>query len=467
MAFSKTRTRHQSGVDATVGERVIITIKRLGINGEGIGYLRHKIIFIPGVLPGEVVSATISNVAPSFLRGVMTHVEKPSPDRVQPSDPNYGQVGGLELNHLAYPAQVRFKDDVLRQALAKFAPRDYKDYQIKPGIGMANPTHYRYKAQFPLAVQHGQVVAGMYAPGTHDLIPITDSITQSKRTMQTINELVKLLNALHIPIYDLAHHQQGLRTLVVRESATTPEVQVTLISSVENFPGRDLLRDGIRKTMPRVTSLMENTNPNDTSLIWGPNTIHLAGEKTITEILRGHKFVLSPEAFFQLNPVQTEQLYAIALRALDLQADDRLIDAYAGVGTLGLTAAPHVAEVRGMETISAAVRDAQYNAKINGITNAQYETGKAEVIIPRWRANGWTPTALIVDPPRTGLDSALRRTIVQERPAKFVYISCNPSTLARDLVTLTEAYNVDWIQSIDMFPQTARCEAVVQLSLRK
>ncbi|WP_063515359.1 23S rRNA (uracil(1939)-C(5))-methyltransferase RlmD [Schleiferilactobacillus harbinensis] len=455
-------------VEAIVGERVIITIKRIGINGEGIGYLRHKIIFIPGVLPGEVVSATITAVAPKFLRGEMTHIEKPNKDRVQPADKNFGKVGGLELNHLAYPAQVAFKDDVLRQSLEKFAPRDYKDYQIKPGIGMANPTHYRHKAQFPLAVEKGgKIIAGMYAPGTHDLISITHSITQSPRTMQTINALVEILNALHMPIYDLQQHRQGLRTLVVRESASTEDLQVTFVSSVEDFRDRDRLVAAVKATMPAVTSVMENVNPDDTSLIWGPKTIHLAGASTITEELRGNKFVLSPEAFFQLNPVQTEELYAIALRALNLDKDDRLIDAYAGVGTLGLTAAKHVAAVRGMETIAAAVHDAQRNAEINGITNAVYEVGKAENVIPRWRKEGFTPTALIVDPPRTGLDVALRKTIVQERPPKFVYISCNPSTLARDLVTLTEAYDVDWLQSIDMFPQTARCECVVKLSLRK
>jgi 23S rRNA (uracil-5-)-methyltransferase RumA len=152
---------------------------------------------------------------------------------------------------------------------------------------------------------------------------------------------------------------------------------------------------------------------------------------------------------------------------LALSKDDKLIDAYAGVGTLGLSAARHVAEVRGMEVIPAAVRDAQHNAEINGITNAHYTVGKAEAVIPRWHKEGFIPTALIVDPPRTGLDIALRKTIIQEKPAKFVYISCNPSTLARDLITLTEAYDVDWLQSIDMFPETARCECIVKLSLRK
>ncbi|KRL13362.1 MAG: 23S rRNA (uracil(1939)-C(5))-methyltransferase RlmD [Schleiferilactobacillus perolens] len=460
-------SRTTAPVDVSVGERVIITIKRLGINGEGIGYFRHKIIFIPGVLPGEVASVTVTEVAPKFLRGVMTHIEKPSRDRVQPTDPNYGKVGGVELNHMAYAAQVAFKDDVLRQSLEKFAPRDYKDYKIKPGIGMTNHTHYRHKAQFPLAVKNGRIIAGMYAPGTHDLVSITDSITQTKRTMQAINQLVKILNAIDAPIYDFKRHQEGLRTLVVRESASTDDLQVTLISSQENFHGRDLLRDAIRRTMPQVTSLMENVNFQDTSLLWGPNTIHLSGESTITEKLRGNKYVLSPEAFFQLNPVQTEQLYNIALRALALSKDDKLIDAYAGVGTLGLSAARHVAEVRGMEVIPAAVRDAQHNAEINGITNAHYTVGKAEAVIPRWHKEGFIPTALIVDPPRTGLDIALRKTIIQEKPAKFVYISCNPSTLARDLVTLTEAYDVDWLQSIDMFPETARCECIVKLSLRK
>lgn len=194
----------------------------------------------------------------------------------------------------------------------------------------------------------------------------------------------------------------------------------------------------------------------------GPETIHLAGKEKITEVLNGLSFDLSARAFLQVNPEMTEVLYQEAFKALDLTGKEKLVDAYAGVGTIGLSVADKVREVRGMDTIKAAVDDANANAIKNGIMNAIYEVGEAESLLPLWIEDGWRPTALIVDPPRTGLADSLIKTILDITPKKFVYISCNPSTLARDLVKLTRKYNVEYIQSVDLMPQTSRCECVVK-----
>ena len=211
---------------------------------------------------------------------------------------------------------------------------------------------------------------------------------------------------------------------------------------------------------------MQNVNKGKTSLVWGDDTTLLAGKTFIQDKLEDLTFNLSARAFYQLNPYQTAKLYDEARKALELSPNDNLVDAYSGVGTIGLSLAAQAKEVRGMDIIPESIEDANENAKLNSITNAKYQVGKAEEVLPQWMAEGFHPDALVVDPPRTGLDDVLIQTILTSKPERFVYISCNPSTLARDLAQLTKTYIVDYIQSIDMFPQTARCEAVVKFTRR-
>jgi len=257
-----------------------------------------------------------------------------------------------------------------------------------------------------------------------------------------------------------------VKTLVVRAAANTDDVQVVFITNSQKLPHKRELLLKITEELPQVTSIMQNINPGKTSLIWGDETKPLAGATTITEKIDGLAFKLSARAFLQLNPAQTEVLYSEAKKALNLQPGQTVVDAYSGVGTIGLSLAGTAKEVRGMDIIPEAVDDANANAKANGITNAHYEVGTTEDLLPKWAMDGFRPDAIVVDPPRTGLDELLMDTIIAVHPTNLVYISCNPSTLAKDLVTLAEEYRVDYIQSVDMMPQTARCEAVVKLSQR-
>lgn len=221
----------------------------------------------------------------------------------------------------------------------------------------------------------------------------------------------------------------------------------------------------IKQLLPEVVSVMQNINPQKTSLIWGEETQLLMGKESITERLGDVSFELSARAFFQMNPLQTKVLYDEVKKALELSPNETLVDAYCGVGTIGLYVGKEAKEIRGMDIVAEAVADAKINAKKAG-RNAIYTTGKAETVILKWLKEGFSFDALVVDPPRTGLDEALIKAILKNRPAKFVYVSCNPSTLARDLVALTKAYRVEYIRSVDMFPQTARVEAVVKLVRR-
>ncbi|WP_409022138.1 23S rRNA (uracil(1939)-C(5))-methyltransferase RlmD [Dellaglioa sp. P0083] len=454
------------GSEIEAGSRFPLTIKRLGINGEGIGYYKRKITFVPGALPDEVVVAEVTSVADSYINAKIHKIRKQSPVRVEPKDATYSEVGGIELEHLNYKGQLAFKKDVIVQSLERYKPRGYEHYDLKETIGMQNPYEYRNKAQFQVREKDGHVIAGLYKPKSHDLVDLKEFSTQRPTTMLVIRHVVALLEELEIPIYNEEAKSGIIKTLVVRESFDTGEVQLTFITNSAKLPKKRELVMHILEELPMVTSVMQNINKGETSLVWGDETINIAGQDFIMERLGKMKFKLSARAFFQLNPVQTGVLYDEINKALNLDKNESLVDAYCGVGTVGLYVAHGAKEVRGMDTTPEAIEDARENAVLSHQENTTYEVGKAEDILPKWLEEGFVPDALVVDPPRTGLDDQLIEAINKSRPKKFVYVSCNPSTLAKDLELLTKSYRVDYIQPVDMFPQTSKVEAVVKLSRR-
>ncbi len=251
---------------------------------------------------------------------------------------------------------------------------------------------------------------------------------------------------------------------MVRVGVATGEIQLVFITNSPKLPQKNALIREINQRIPEVVSIMQNVQSKKTSLIMGDDTIHLWGKEAIEERLNELTFDLSARAFFQLNPQQTSILYQEGIKALALTKDETVVDAYCGVGTIGLSVAKQAKEVRGMDIIPQAIENAKENAKRIGAANTHYETGTAEELLPKWFKEGFKPDSIIVDPPRTGLDDKLLQAIIQQPPKKMVYISCNVSTLARDLVKLATVFRVDYLQSVDMFPQTARCEVVVKLT---
>lgn len=444
---------------------VIITIKRLGINGEGIGYYRKKIIFIPGALPNEVVVAKIIKEYPHYIDAELVRIKEKSPDRVPYPKGVDPAIGGLELAHLSYEKQLEFKRDNLLEALRKYHPRDYNKYKVKKTIPAPSEWHYRNKAQYQIEQDHGQTKLGLFAPNSHKLYDLPVMPTQSKATQETERKIKELVDKLHVAVADPFRHYDGLKTIVVRQAEATKEIQVTLITvghKIKNLPA--LSKEIIN--LPNVVSVFQNETDWRNPQVWGNKTEKLAGKNQIIDEILGKKFALSPRAFFQLNPVQTATLYSEALKFLDLKPEDTLIDAYSGVGTLGILAADQVKQVVGIETIPEAVEDAKHNVELNHLRNADYFQGSVEKVLPELQKNGVPIDALIVDPPRTGLAKSLIKTLLKIKPKTFVYISCNPSTLAQDLVLLSEAYDVRLIENVDMLPQTPRCECVVKLTLR-
>lgn len=450
-------------VHVNEGEQLTIDIKRMGINGEGIGYYERKLVFVPGALPTEKVVVEVTDDLNNFIRARLVEILTKSKDRIQPVDDYANNVGGFELENLAYPKQLEFKRDVVRQSLEKYQPNGYRRFKLLPTIGMEDPTHYRNKATFQIRKDaDGNTIAGLYKARSHDVVDLKTSALQYPLTMKVMRAIVTMIDELGIPAYDEDMNAGIIKTVVVRAAIATDQVQVTFITQSKKLLKKHQLLERIKAELPEVVSVMQNVNPGKTSLIWGEEMIHLAGRETITEVLNGLKFDLSARAFLQANPEMTSILYEQAFKALDLKGDEKLVDAYSGVGTIGLSVAKQVREVRGMDTIAEAVENANTNSVRNGIFNCLYEVGEAEDLLPEWIEGGWTPNALIVDPPRTGLADSLIDTILDIVPKKFVYISCNPSTLAQDLVKLTEKYNVEYIQSVDLMPQTSRCECVVK-----
>ena len=415
-----------------VKQRIPLKIKRMGINGEGIGFYKKTLVFVPGALKGEEVFCQVVSVKRNFVHAKLLKINKPSKFRVEPACSIYEDCGGCQLMHLRYDKQLEFKTDLLGQALKKFKPANFESYDIRPTIGMEQPQHYRAKLQFQTRSFDGSVKAGLFAEGSHRLINIDDCLVQDDLTQAIMNKVTNLLDKYKFPIYN-ERKIAGIRTVMIRRALGSTQVQLIFVTS-KSVSFTKLVKE-LTESFPEIVTIAVNYNYSKSSEIYGKETEILWGQDTIQEEVLDYSFALSPRAFYQLNPQQTEVLYGQAVEALDVGKAEHLIDAYCGVGTKSL-----------------------------GLENAHYEVGKAEDIIPRWYKEGYRADALIVDPPRTGLDDKLLKTILAYTPEKMVYVSCNVSTLARDLVSLAKVYDVNYIQSVDMFPHTARTEAVVKLT---
>ncbi|MGE6258051.1 23S rRNA (uracil(1939)-C(5))-methyltransferase RlmD [Heyndrickxia sporothermodurans] len=443
-----------------------LTIKRLGINGEGVGYFKKQVVFVPGALPGEEVVVEVTKAHPKYAEAIVKKVRKRSEFRVKAPCIVYEQCGGCQLQHLEYGQQLKEKRDILIQALERHTRFNLEEMDIRPTIGMDNPWHYRNKSQFQLGLDHGKVIAGMYSIDSHRLINIPECIVQQPVTNKVTNVVKQILADFQVPIYNEKTRKGIVRTIVTRVGIKTGQVQVMLITTKKELPRKEAIISEIKNRLPEVVSVMQNINPKRTSIVLGDETIHLSGEKIVEERLEEFTYELSARAFFQLNPEQTVQLYNEVKKAADLTGKEKIVDAYCGVGTIGLWLADGAKEIRGMDVIPEGIEDAKKNAKKHGLQNAKYFTGKAEELMPKWMKEGWRPDVVVVDPPRIGCDSKFLETILKVKPKKFIYVSCNPSTLAKDLQELNSKYKVEYLQPVDMFPQTAHVEVVVSLVLK-
>lgn len=454
--------KNVKGTGLTNGQTIPLTIKRLGINGEGVGFFKRTVVFVPGALPGEEITAEVTKVFPNRAEAKVKRLRKKSKDRVTPPCPVYEECGGCQLQHMSYQAQLREKRDIVIQSFERHAKLGEKDLTIKPVIGMEDPWNYRNKSQLQVRKQKGKVIAGLYGAGSHELVELTNCLVQHPETNRVTRQVVKILEDLNISIYHEKKRNGLVRTIVTRVGFETGQIQLVLVTSEEAIPRKALLIKEIKKRLPEVKSVIQNVNGKRTSLIFGEKTVVLEGEEVIQESLGDLNFELSARAFFQLNPLQTVKLYDEVKKAAELTGNENIIDAYCGVGTIGLWLADEAKEVRGMDVIKESIDDARKNARTHSYDSKMtYDVGKAEEVVPKWIKEGFKPNVIVVDPPRTGCDDTLLATMVKAKPDRIVYVSCNPSTLAKDAnYLMKKGYELKQLQPVDMFPQTAHVEVV-------
>jgi 23S rRNA (uracil-5-)-methyltransferase RumA len=456
------RTRSATKVHLKQGQVIEVPIRRLGINGEGVGHYEKQVVFVDGAIPGEVVRARVTQVEPKFVRAKPVEWKKKSAYRVEPACPVYRECGGCQLQHIDRRLQRRLKRELVEEAFARYA--GLEKIPIEPTIEMKEPWGYRNKAQLPVRKVGGQVAMGMFSAKSHRLVDVSDCLVQHPLVNQTLTVAREIVDRLGISIYDEKKHRGVLRHLVARIAFATEEVQLVLITRTESFPQEQAFVRIVTKRLPQVKSIVLNHNPDKTSLVFGDRTRLLWGKEKLEERLGDLVYLLSARAFFQLNPVQTVKMYDEVKKAARLTGQETVVDAYCGVGTIGLWLAGVAKRMIGMDTVPEAIADARENAKRNGITNAEFYVGEAERLLPEWANQGFKPDVVVADPPRTGLGRPFMDTLIALQVPRMVYVSCNPSTLAKDCDRLIKGgYRLVKVVPFDMFPQTAHVETVCEL----
>ncbi|NRD77726.1 23S rRNA (uracil(1939)-C(5))-methyltransferase RlmD [Bacillus sp. BRMEA1] len=431
-------------------------------DGAGVAKVEGYPLFVPNGLPGEKAKVKIIKVNKSYGIGRLIELYEPSPYRVEIPSNEKNKYGGCQLEHISYEGQLKYKENQVRQVLARIGKLE--DVAVHPIIGMNNPWHYRNKAQVPVAEKDGKLIAGFFKPRSHEIVDTNESLIQIAEVNKAVQTVKEICSKLGIPAYREETHQGVLRHIMARYGNQTGELMVVIITKTADIPHKNKMLEEIALRLPKVKSIVHNVNSKRTNVILGDKTTVLWGNEFIYDYIGDVKFAISALSFYQVNPVQTKVLYDKALEYADLTGNEKVIDAYCGIGTISLFLAQKANKVFGVEIVPEAIEDAKRNAVLNGMGNVEFAVGEAEVVIPKWYKEGNAADVLVVDPPRKGCDEALLQTILDMKPKKVVYVSCNPATLARDLRILEDGgYKTVDVQPVDMFPQTTHVEAVAKI----
>ena len=448
-----------------IDDEFLVTIKRIGINGEGIGYYKRQAVFIPGTLVDEEVVAKCTKVAKGYSEAEVIRIKKKSPHRVKPECSLYGKCGGCGLQHMSYEEQLTVKRSMLMHAIERYADMKIPVLEkiTHPTLGMKNPFHYRNKASMPVAQDDDGLIVGLFEINSRKLIPVENCPIHYKGINHVISHAVEILDDFRVYPYNYKSKKGTIRHLIVRQSKISKEVQVTFVMANDSFPKMDALARELMQVCTDVRSVFVSINDGDGHEIFGKDIKLIRGKETINDTIGHLKFNLSAKSFYQLNSEQTLILYKEVKKAARVAKNESVIDAYCGVGTIGQFLAKDAYQVLGVDNNKDAIEDARKNATLNDLENVSYDIGDVGVIVPKWIKKGFKPDVMIVDPPRAGLDTKMINLILNVRPRTLIYVSCNPSTLAKNLSKLRGQYKVDYIQPIDMFPQTSAVEVVVRL----
>ncbi len=437
-----------------------VEILDIGINGEGIAKIDNFPIFINGAITGEFVKIKILKVNKNFAYGKLIEIIKKSEKRIEPICEHFGACGGCSLLHIDYDYQLDIKTNFIKSNLKKIANLDFN---VERAMGMKNPLAYRNKASFPISYQDNLKI-GFYKPRSHNIVNIENCIIQSPINEPIIAKLRKFIEINNISVYDEKTGKGILRHIITRVGNKTGEVMVCLVINAKSFAYENELVLAL-KDIENIATIVLNFNTKNTNVILGDKTKTIYGKGYITDYIKDLKFNISPLSFYQINQVQTEILYKTALDYCQLSKDEIVFDAYCGIGTISLFLAKECKMVYGIEIIEDAIENAKQNAKENKIENAKFLVGKSEEVIPNLIfKEGIVPDTIVVDPPRKGCDKALLDAIGKTEVKKLVYVSCDNSTLARDIAYLKQyGFRLEKLQPVDMFCMTCHIECVAQL----
>lgn len=454
----------KSSAPVKKNEYITLTFEDLTHEGNGVGKIDGYPLFVPYALPGEEAVVKVLKANKKFGYGKLVEMKKESTERVDPPCNVYYKCGGCQLQHMSYELQLDMKRNQVKNVMRKIAHLDH--VPIHPTIGLEDPWRYRNKVQIPVGEKNGELITGFYRMRSHDIIDEMERCIIQDETNDIIVDAVReIANDLGISAYDEDKDRGVLRHIMVRTGRTTKEIMVVLITRTDKLPHQEELIQRLTEAHPQIKSIVHNINRKRTNVIFGRKTKVIWGEEYIYDTIGDIRFAISPRSFYQVNPEQTKVLYDKALEYAQIDENDVVIDAYCGIGTISLFLAQKAKKVYGIEIVPDAIEDAKMNAKINGITNAEFVVGEAEKVMPEWKNQGFTPDVIVVDPPRKGCEPEFLHAMIEMEPKRIVYVSCNPSTLARDLVILEEGgYETKEVQPVDMFSQTNHVECVALMS---
>lgn len=445
-------------------ETINLDFEDLTHEGNGVGKINGYPLFVPNALPGEEGKVKVVKSNKNFGFGKLLHLTKESPERVELVC--HDHCNGCGLQHMSYQLQLEMKQNQVQNAMKKVAHLEH--VPIHPIIGMDNPLHYRNKLQIPVGEKNGKLITGFYQKRSHRIIENTETCVTHN---EVINEMVKtvrnIANQLGIEAYNEEKHIGVLRHIMVRTGEETKDIMVVLVTRTNELPHKDELVKELTEKFPHVKSIIHNINDKRTNVIMGQKTKMIWGDEYIYDKIGDITFAISAKSFYQVNPPQTKALYDQALKYAAIGSNDIVVDAYCGIGTISLFLAQKAKKVYGVEIVPEAISDSKKNARMNGVTNAEFYVGEAEKIMPWWKAQGLDPDVIVVDPPRKGCDEELLKAMIAMQPKRIVYVSCNPSTLARDLRILEDGgFTTQEVQPVDMFPMTPHIENVCWLERR-
>ncbi|MGN0298192.1 MAG: 23S rRNA (uracil(1939)-C(5))-methyltransferase RlmD, partial [Lachnospiraceae bacterium] len=447
----------------------VITLKidDMSHEGEGVGKVEGFTFFVKDSIIGDVIEAKVVKLKKTYGYGRLMKILEPSKDRVEPRCPIARPCGGCQLQAMSYESQLQFKQNKVKNNLERIG--GFENLVMEPIIGMEEPWRYRNKCQVPVGTdKNGRVIFGFYAGRTHDIIEQEDCLLGVEENKAILEVIRKFVEKYHILPYSETTHTGLLRHVLIRKGFVTGELMVCLIINGKKIPHSEELAAKLRE-IEGMTDISININTNQTNVILGSQVKSLWGPGYITDYIGEVKYHISPQSFFQVNPVQTKKLYGKALEYAQLTGNEVVWDLYCGIGTISLFLAQKAKKVYGVEIVPAAIEDARANAKLNGLDNAEFFVGEAEVVLPEfYRREKVGADVIVVDPPRKGCEKSVLDTMIAMKPKRIVYVSCDSATLARDLRYLVDGgYQLEKVQAVDQFGQGVHVETVCLLSKLK